>query len=36
VKLVPPDAGAPVGTPDALYTFEKTDTILAVALVVNF
>jgi putative salt-induced outer membrane protein YdiY len=36
VTLVPPDAGAPPGTPDALYTFEKTDTILAVALVVNF
>jgi putative salt-induced outer membrane protein YdiY len=36
VKLVPPDAGAPLGTPDALYTFEKTDMILAVTLVVNF
>jgi putative salt-induced outer membrane protein YdiY len=36
VKLVAPDAGAPIGTPDALYTFEKTDTILAVTLVVNF
>ena len=36
VNLVAPDAGAPVGTPDAIYTFEKTDTILAVALVVNF
>ncbi len=31
-----PDAGAPVGTPDTIYTLEKTDMILAVALVVNF
>jgi len=36
VSLVAPDAGAPVGTLPALYTFEKTDTILAIALVVNF
>ena len=36
VKLVPPDASAPPATPSAPYTFEKTDTILAVALVVNF
>jgi len=36
VSLVPPDATAPPGTEPALYTFEKTDTILAVALVVNF
>ena len=35
-KYVAPDAGAPPGTPNALYTFEDTDTILAVALVVNF
>jgi putative salt-induced outer membrane protein YdiY len=35
-KVVPPDAGAPIGTPDAIYTLEHTDTILAVALVVNF
>ena len=35
-KFIAPDAGAPPGTPNALYTFESTDTILAVALVVNF
>ena len=35
-KYIAPDAGAPPGTPNALYTFESTDTILAVALVVNF
>jgi putative salt-induced outer membrane protein YdiY len=34
--FVAPDAGAPVGTPNAIYTFDSTDTILAVALVVNF
>jgi putative salt-induced outer membrane protein YdiY len=35
-QYIAPPAGAPVGSPNALYTFEKTDTILAVALVVNF
>ncbi len=33
---IEPEAGAPIGTPNALYTFDSTDTILAVALVVNF
>jgi putative salt-induced outer membrane protein YdiY len=38
VKLVAPDTvpAPPPAAEDALYTFEKTDTILAVALVVNF
>jgi putative salt-induced outer membrane protein YdiY len=37
VKVVAPDPpGVPGVDPNALYTFEKTDTILAVALVVNF
>ena len=35
-QYIAPDAGAPLGTPNALYTFDSTDTILAVALVVNF
>ena len=35
-KYIEPAAGAPLGTPNALYTFDSTDTILAVALVVNF
>ena len=33
-KTIAPDAGA--GGQNALYTFDSTDTILAVALVVNF
>jgi putative salt-induced outer membrane protein len=36
LQVVPPSAGAPVGTPDALYEFETTDTILSASLVVNF
>ena len=35
-KIIAPAAGALPGEPNAIYTFEKTDTILAVALVVNF
>lgn len=35
-RYIAPDALAPPGTPNALYTFEDTDTILAIALVVNF
>lgn len=34
--LVPPDAGAPAGTPDAVFTFDKTDTVFSAALVINF
>jgi putative salt-induced outer membrane protein YdiY len=35
-KQIAPDAGAPPGTPNATYAYDSTDTILAVALVVNF
>ncbi len=34
--MIPPDATAPIGTPGALYTYEKTDTIAAASVVVNF
>jgi putative salt-induced outer membrane protein len=36
VTVIPPSAGAPPGTPDALYEFETTDTILSASLVVKF
>jgi len=35
-QLIPPDPTAPIGTPAALYEFEKTDTIFATTLVINF
>ena len=34
--LVPPSAGAPPGTPDALFEFDTIDTILSASLVVKF
>ena len=36
VVLVPPDAGAPINTPDAPYTFDELDTILTASVVINF
>jgi putative salt-induced outer membrane protein len=36
LTVIPPSAGAPPGTPDALYEFETTDTILSASLVVKF
>lgn len=38
VSVIPPDAvpPPPLGSADAIYQFEKTDTILTAALVVNF
>jgi putative salt-induced outer membrane protein len=35
-SLVPPDPAAPIGTPDAVFRFDKTDTMLTAALVINF
>lgn len=36
VTTIPPSPDAPPGTPDALYEFETTDTVLSASLVVKF
>lgn len=36
IILVAPNAGAPIGTPDAPYEFDDLDTILKASLVINF
>jgi putative salt-induced outer membrane protein YdiY len=36
VVLVPPDADAPIGTPDAPFMFDELDTILTASVVINF
>lgn len=36
IVLVAPDAGAPIGTPDAPFEFDDVDTILSASLVINF